>query len=579
MRQRFNHLVIRHFYSTSQKKLNYNLNNISKTITQDKSQGASQAMLYGAGFSDTDMKKPQICIFSNWFDSNPCNMHLINLQEKIQKNLKTCKGLKVNAIGVSDGISMGTKGMHYSLPSREIIADSYESTMFGHSYDGAITIPGCDKNIPGAVLGMIRVNRPSFVIYGGSIKSGYFKNKSVDIVSAFQSYGQYLKGDINDETRVDLLKSCCDKNGGACGGMYTANTMALAVEALGLSLPNSSSNLAVSQQKELECRISERVMLNLLEKNITPRSILTKESFKNAIKVILATGGSTNAVIHLLAIAKEAKINLTLNDFNKLSNKVPIIGNFKPSGDYLMQDLYLKGGTSRLFKYLIEENILNGKCMTITGKTLDENLKEYKSFKPDYDLIFPIKNPIKEDGNIKILKGNLAKNGCVAKISGKEGNKFQGPASVFTNEDDMIKALKENKIKEGDVIIINFQGPEGGPGMPEMLKPTSALVGYGLEGKVALITDGRFSGGSCGFIVGHVSPEAQKGGIIGAIKNGDVINIDIKKNKISVELSEKEINERIKKLKAIIRSNKTNYNSYLRKYVKLVKPAHQGCYC
>ncbi|VVU95542.1 Dehydratase family [seawater metagenome] len=551
------------------------INTISKNITQDKSQGASQAMLYGAGFSKKDMNKAQICIFSNWFDSNPCNMHLHRLQNLVKDGFSHLKGLRVNSIGVSDGISMGTKGMLYSLPSRELIADSFESTMIGHSYDGAITIPGCDKNIPGAILGMLRVNRPSFMIYGGAIKAGVYNNKPVDIVSAFQSYGQYIKGELTEDAREDLLSSCCDKNGGACGGMYTANTMALVVEALGLSLPNSSSNITHSLEKEDECIYAEDVILNLLENEITPKSILTKKSFENAIKVVLSVGGSTNAVLHILAIAKEAEIDISLADFNRLSKITPIIGNFKPSGKYLMEDLYKKGGSSPLFKYLLQENILDGECMTITGKTLGDNLEKYDVMKPDNDLIFSCSNPIKKDGNIKILKGNLATNGCVAKISGNEGNYFSGPAITYNTENEMIEGLKNGEIKEGHVIIIRYQGPKGGPGMPEMLKPTAALVGYGLEGKVALITDGRFSGGSCGFIVGHVSPEAAEGGLISLVNNDDIIKIDISKSSISVDVDIEELLERNKPI--ILNDNEHQY--YLRKYKKLVMPAHQGCYC
>jgi dihydroxy-acid dehydratase len=553
------------------------INSISKQITQDKSQGASLAMLYGAGFSESDMKKPQICIFSNWFDSNPCNMHLQRLQNLVKDTSQGIKAVRVNSIGISDGISMGTKGMLYSLPSRELIADSYESTMIGHSYDGAITIPGCDKNIPGAIMGMLRVNRPSFMIYGGSMKSGLYKGNSVDIVSAFQSYGEFINGTITENERQDLLKSCCDKKGGACGGMYTANTMALAVEALGLSLPNSSSNLADSLDKEDECIYADTVILHMLKNNITPKSILSKDSFENAIKIVLLVGGSTNSVIHLLAIAKEANIKLELSDFERLSKITPIIGNFKPSGKYLMEDLFKYGGTAPLFKYLIENDILNGDCKTITGHTLSENLENYDTLKPDKKLIFPLEDPIKKDGNIKILRGNLSPNGCVAKISGKEGNFFSGPAIVFNNENKMIKALEEGIIKEGHVVVINFQGPAGGPGMPEMLKPTSALVGYGLEGKVGLVTDGRFSGGSCGFIVGHISPEAEKGGIIGAVENGDIITINIEKNKISIDLEMDEILERYNKLLSCI--NKSKKTGYLNKYAKLVGSADKGCVC
>ncbi len=550
------------------------LNNASKAITQDLSQGASQAMLYAAGFSKDDMNKPQVCIFSNWFDSNPCNMHLKKLQDEVKSSFQFLKGLRVNSVGVSDGISMGTIGMKYSLPSRELIADSYESTMMGHSYDSAVTIPGCDKNIPGALMGMIRVNRPSMMVYGGTIRSGNYCNKPVDIVSAFQSYGEYLKGDLNEKERDELLQVCCDKDGGACGGMYTANTMAIASEVLGFTLPNSSSNPANSEEKIQECNSIENFVVNMLENDITPKSILSKKSFENAIKAIVSVGGSTNAIIHLLAIAHEANISLKLDDFERISKSTPIIGNFKPSGEYLMEDLYNKGGTSGLVKYLINSNIIEGDAMTITGKTLEENLNHFDLIEPDNDLIFSLDKPIKNEGNFKILNGNLATNGAVAKISGKEENYFKGPAKVFISEDDMIKALENGKIKEGNVVVISHQGPTGGPGMPEMLKPTSALVGYGLEGKVALITDGRFSGGSCGFIVGHISPEARKGGMIGYLKDGDEIIIDINKNKISVDL---DMNEALERSGTNI-VNKYN-KGYIGKYSRLVSQSHLGCYC
>ena len=557
---------------------NTDLNKYSQQITQDKSQGASQAMLYATGMKKDDFNKAQVCVFSNWFDSNPCNMHLKTLQDKTQKSINqdpNLIGFRVNSIGVSDGISMGTQGMKYSLPSREIIADSYESTMMGHSYDSSVTIPGCDKNIPGALMGMIRVNRPSFMIYGGTIQPGKYQGCDVDIVTAFQSYGKYIKGEINDQERDDLLSKCCHSDGGACGGMYTANTMALACEVLGVTLPNSSSNLANSKEKLNECNMAPQVILNLMKNNITPEKILTRESFLNAVKTIVSVGGSTNAVLHLIAIAMTARIKLTLDDFEAISRKTPIIGNFKPSGKYLMNDLYDIGGSSGLIKYLIEKDILNPECLTVTGKKIGENVENY-SLDENKDIIYPVENPIKSSGNIRILYGNLASEGCVAKISGNEGNYFKGAAKVFNSEDKMIKALENNKIKEGDVIVINFQGPRGGPGMPEMLKPTSALVGYGLEGKVALITDGRFSGGSCGFIIGHVTPEAHWGGIIKVIEDGDIVTIDIEKNYINVDLSFDEINNRVKNSNKYVPEDDI-LSGYLSKYRQVVSSASLGC--
>lgn len=556
---------------------NEEFNKFSKQITLDKSQGASQAMLYAAGMKKGDFNKAQICVFSNWFDSNPCNMHLKKLQDLVKNSINFTDemiGFRVNSIGVSDGISMGTPGMKYSLPSREIIADSYESSMIGHSYDAGITIPGCDKNIPGALMGMIRVNRPSFMIYGGTIQPGNHRGCDVDIVTAFQSYGRYLKKEIDEKERVELISKCCHPDGGACGGMYTANTMALACEVLGVTLPNSSSNLANSSEKERECSQSAGTMLNLLKKNILPKDILTRESFLNAIKAIVSVGGSTNAVLHLIAIARTAEIHLDLDDFETISRKTPIIGNFKPSGDYLMNDLYKIGGSAALINYLINKNILNGECNTITGKNLGENVNEFK-LKDNHNVIYSTEKPIKDSGNIRILYGNLAGDGCVAKISGKEGNYFKGPAKVFDSENDMIESLKNGKIVEGDVICIRNQGPKGGPGMPEMLKPTSALVGYGLEGKVALITDGRFSGGSCGFIIGHITPEAYTGGTIGLIEDGDIISINIEKNLINLKV-EFTVLEKRKKNKIV---RKEKLTGYLNKYRKLVDTASNGCIC
>ena len=551
-------------------------NKYSSKITQDKSQGASQAMLYATGMTDEDFTKAQVCVFSNWFDSNPCNMHLKILQDNTKKAINLDSkliGFRVNSIGVSDGISMGTQGMKYSLPSREIIADSYESTMIGHSYDTSVTIPGCDKNIPGALIGMIRVNRPSFMIYGGTIKPGKYKGKDVDIVSAFQSYGLYLKGEINDKERTELLSSCCHSDGGACGGMYTANTMALACEVMGITLPNSSSNLANSDEKIFECAEAPIVIKKMLEKNILPKDILTREAFLNAIKTIVSVGGSTNAVIHLIAIARTANVKLTLDDFEEVSRKTPIIGNFKPSGKYLMNDLYNIGGSAALINYLINKNIINGECLTITGDSLKENVKQY-TLLDNNDIIYPIDSPIKSSGNIRILYGNLAEKGCVAKISGNEGEYFKGPAKVFNSENSMLNALKSGVIVEGDVIVINYQGPKGGPGMPEMLKPTAAIMGAGLGKDVALITDGRFSGGTHGFVVGHITPEAQEGGVIALVIDGDTISIDADTNSITLEISQEEL--KLRKAKWTEPPLKVT-KGVLYKYAKTVSPASLGC--
>ena len=556
------------------------MNRFSRVITQSKSQGASQAMLYALGLKPHDMNKAQIGIGSVWYEGNPCNVHLNKIAKNVKIGIKkTCDdkllSFRFNTIGISDGISMGTKGMLYSLPSREIIADSIESIMKGQCYDGNISIAGCDKNMPGCLMGMIRVNRPSLMIYGGTIKPGIHKGKNVDVVTAFQSYGEYINNKINDEERVNLLQKCCP-GPGSCGGMYTANTMASAIEAMGMMLPNSSSNIAESDEKLFEASTDAPLAIkHLLEKNIKPSDIISKKSIENAITAMIALGGSTNGVLHILAIAKTAGISISLEDFNRIGKRVPVIANMKPSGDYVMYDIYKNGGISVFFKYLLEQGLLYGDCLTITGQSLEKNL-DYITLGKTHQLstdIYKIDNPIKNDSHIRIFYGNIAQKGAVGKITGKEGEYFKGPAKVFDTEDDFMEGLENNKIKDGDVIVIRYQGPVGGPGMPEMLRPTSAIAGYGLLGKVAFITDGRFSGGSHGFIIGHISPEAHLAGTIAIIENNDIIEIDAKKNTINLKLGEEEIQNRFLKW----RVPRKIYKGYLKKYSKLVSSASDGC--
>jgi len=555
-----------------------NLNKYSRVITQDKKQAGSQAMLYSVGFTTEDMHRPQVCIFSNTYDSSPCNWHLGIKQKIVQDSFKQLKGLKVNAIGINDAISMGNIGMKYSLPSREIIADSLESTMIGHSYDASITIPGCDKNMPGCVMGMVRVDRPSFMIFGGTIRPGVVDGVHKDVRDSYEAYGAYINKTMSEAQYDNLIQNCCHKDGGGCGGMYTANTMSVTCETMGLTLPNSSSNPANCMEKIEECHQAEEVLINLLKQDLTPSKILNKVSFENAIRVIMAVQGSTNGVLHIIAMAREAGIDITLDDFERLSRITPIIGNFQPSGKYWMEHMYELGGTARLLRYLLDKKIIDGDAMTITGKTLGENLSKYKPISTDKDVIYPIENPIKKDGNFKILKGNLSPNGCVAKISGNEGSYFKGPAKVFSAENTMLDALEAKEIVEGDVVVLNYLGPKGGPGMPEMLKPTSALVGYGLSGKVALITDGRFSGASSGFIIGHVSPEAKSMGLIGVLEDHDMITLDIEKNEISVDLDENTIKARFENWESKYEVKK-EVKGYLRKYAQTVSDACDGAIC
>ncbi|RZO21537.1 MAG: dihydroxy-acid dehydratase [Candidatus Thioglobus sp.] len=551
------------------------LNKVSSRITQPRSQGASQAMLYGTGMTREDMDKAQVGIASMWWEGNPCNMHLNDLSERIGEGVTEAGlvSMRFNTIGVSDGISMGTSGMRYSLQSRDLIADSIETVMGGQWYDALVTVPGCDKNMPGCLMAMGRVNRPALMVYGGTIKPGHANNQVVDIVSAFQSYGQYLAQSIDDGERQEIVNQACP-GAGACGGMYTANTMASAIEAMGMSLPFSSSTPAVTPEKLEECFQVGGAVRNLLELDLRPRDIMTREAFENAMVMVSALGGSTNAVLHLIAMARSVNVSLGIDDFQSVSDRIPFLADLKPSGLYVMEDLHTVGGIPAVMRFLIKEGLMSGDCMTVTGKTISENLEKIPDLSEGQKVIHSLANPIKETGHIRILKGNLAPGGSVAKITGKEGRQFTGPARIFDDEETMLTALEDGEIKKGDVIVIRYSGPKGGPGMPEMLTPTSAIMGAGLGADVALITDGRFSGGSHGFIIGHVVPEAQEGGPIGLIKNGDVIRLDADANTIDVELSEEEMAER--------RSNWTmppykSERGTLFKYIKNVKTASDGC--
>ena len=551
------------------------LNKISSRITQPKSQGASQAMLYGTGLKGADMDKAEVGIASVWWEGNTCNMHLNDLADKVKQGVVASKlvGMRFNTIGVSDGISMGTEGMSYSLQSRDLIADSIETVMGAQWYDGLVTIPGCDKNMPGCLIAMGRLNRPSLMVYGGTIKPGHSHGKTLDIVSAFQSYGEFIAGKIDDDERQDIVEHSCP-GPGACGGMYTANTMASAIEAMGMSLPYSSSTPAVDQGKHDECLRAGEAVRHLLEQDIKPRDIMTREAFENAVVVVMALGGSTNAVLHLIAMARAVDVNLTIDDFQAVSDRIPFIADLKPSGRFVMEDLHNVGGTPAVMKYLLEKGLINGDCMTVTGRTVAENLSDLPGLTEGQEVILPLEKPIKKSGHIRILKGTLAPGGSVAKITGKEGVSFKGPAKVYDSEEDMLKALEDGNIEKGDVVVIRYEGPKGGPGMPEMLTPTSAIMGAGLGDDVALITDGRFSGGSHGFIIGHVVPEAQEGGPIGLIRNGDIVSIDAVKNSLDVEVSEEELAKRKTEWK--MPPYKATRGT-LYKYIKNVKNASDGC--
>jgi len=551
------------------------LNRYSRRITQVKAQGASQAMLYATGMTDQDMQKPQIGIGAVWYEGNPCNMHLNDLADRVKQGVQDAGMIarRFNTIGVSDGISMGTEGMSYSLQSRELIADSIETVMAAHWYDGNISLPGCDKNMPGCLIAMGRLNRPSLMVYGGTIKAGELNGQALDIVSAFQSYGEYIAGKIDEDTRQQIVKKSCP-GAGACGGMYTANTMASAIEALGMSLPYSSSIPAEEDAKLTECFDVGRAMRSLLERDIKPRDIMTRDAFDNALVLVMALGGSTNAVLHLLAMARSVDIRLTLDDVQRISDRVPVLADMKPSGRYVQEDLYQVGGVPAVMKRLLAKNLLQGDCLTVTGETLEENLKDIPELHSGQTVVRPFDNPIKATGHIQILKGNLAPQGAVAKITGKEGQRFQGPARVFDSEEAMLTALEENRICKGDVVVIRYEGPKGGPGMPEMLTPTSAIMGAGLGQDVALLTDGRFSGGSHGFIVGHICPEAQDGGPIALLQDGDNVTIDAGTRTISADVSEAQWQAR--RATWVMPPYKADCGT-LRKFINSVAPASEGC--
>ena len=552
------------------------LNVFSSRITQTRSQGASQAMLYATGLTRQDMNKPQIGIASNWYEGNSCNMHLNDLAMKVKEGVENTGlvSMRFNTIGVSDGISMGTEGMSYSLQSRDLIADSIETVMAAQWYDANISIPGCDKNMPGCMMAIGRLNRPALIIYGGTIKPGCnINNESLDIVSAFQSYGQYIAGTIDDDERQSIVEKSCP-GAGACGGMYTANTMASAIEAMGMSLPYSSSIPAEDPKKHEECVRAGAAIRYLLEQDIKPRDIMTRQAFENAMVLIMALGGSTNAVLHLIAVARSVNVNLTIDDFQSVSDRIPFIADLKPSGNYVMEDLHQVGGTPAVLKYLWENNLIDGSCLTVTGKTLAENLAELPGLESGQKVILPLNKPIKESGHIQILRGNLAPEGAVAKITGKEGLVFKGTAKVYDAEEDMLSALERNEITKGSVVVIRYEGPKGGPGMPEMLTPTSAIMGAGLGQDVALMTDGRFSGGSHGFIIGHVTPEAQSGGPIALVEEGDQITIDAKMREITLHISNEEMEYRRRKW---IQPPYKAERGTLYKYIKSVKSASEGC--
>lgn len=552
------------------------LNKYSRTITQDETQPAAQAMLYGIGLTDDDMKKPQVGIVSMGYDGNTCNMHLNDLAKLVKQGVwdNELVGLIFNTIGVSDGISNGTDGMRYSLVSRDIIADSIEAVCGAQYYDALVALPGCDKNMPGSLMAMGRLNRPALMVYGGTIAPGHYNGQDLNIISAFEALGQKIAGTISDEDFKCIVKGACP-GAGACGGMYTANTMASAIEALGMSLPFSSSNPALSPEKQQECIAAGKAIRNLLEKDIKPKDIMTRKAFENAITVIIALGGSTNAVLHLIAMAKSVDVPLTQDDFQTLSNKVPVLADFKPSGKYLMQDLHKYGGVPAVMKYLLQKGYLHGDCLTVTGNTVAQNVANV----PDLDfenqqIILPVEKPVKATGHLQILYGNLAEKGSVAKISGKEGERFEGPAKVFDGEFELIAGIQNKRVQPGDVVVIRYVGPRGAPGMPEMLKPTSAIIGAGLGKSVALVTDGRFSGGTHGFVVGHVTPEAFAGGLIALVKDGDHIVIDATKNTITLDVPAEEI--AVRKLNWQQPELKVK-KGVLYKYAMSVKDAAAGC--
>ena len=551
------------------------LNKFSHQVTQDPTQPAAQAMLHAIGLTDDDFQKPLIGIASTGYEGNPCNMHLNALSEQIKKGIpqEELVGLIFNTIGVSDGISMGTPGMRFSLPSRDVIADSVETVVQAMSYDGVVTVVGCDKNMPGALMAMLRLNRPSILVYGGTIDSGCHNGKELDVVSAFEAWGEKVAGTIDEKEYKNVIKNACP-GAGACGGMYTANTMASAIEALGMAIPYNSSNPAISREKNLECQEVGLYLLNLLQKDLKPRDIVTRKSLENALRLIAILGGSTNAVLHFLAIAKSAGIDLTIDDFQRISDTTPFLADLKPSGKFLMKDLHAVGGVPAVLKFMLNNDLLHGDCLTVTGKTLAENLAEVPGLKEGQQIIRPLSNPIKPTGHIRILKGNLAPDGSVAKITGKEGLRFEGPARVYDGEFDANAGIKNGEVQAGEVVVIRYEGPKGGPGMPEMLKPTAAIMGAGLGQSVALITDGRFSGGTHGFVVGHIVPEAQEGGPLALIQTGDVITIDAEANTLSVALTDAEWQERKQQWQQPAYKFQ---NGVLYKYIKNVATASEGC--
>ncbi|MBX9784387.1 MAG: dihydroxy-acid dehydratase [Chitinophagaceae bacterium] len=552
------------------------LNKYSKVLTQDETQPAAQAMLYGIGLTEDDLKKPQIGVCSMGYDGNTCNMHLNDLAKDVKQGVwnNEMVGLIFNTIGISDGISNGTDGMRYSLVSRDIIADSIEAVCGGFYYDGLIALPGCDKNMPGAVMAMGRLNRPSIMVYGGTIAAGHYKGEELNIISAFEALGKKIAGTITPEDFKEVVKHSCP-GAGACGGMYTANTMASAIEALGMSLPYSSSNPAMSEEKKQECLDAGKAIKVLLEKDIKPKDIMTKKAFENAITLIMIFGGSTNAVLHLIAMAKSVDVDLSIHDFQRISDTTPVLADFKPSGKFLMQELHAHGGVPAVMKYLLDKGLLHGDCITVTGNTVAENLKDIKAI--DFEqqkIVYPLEQPIKATGHLQILFGNLAEKGSVAKISGKEGERFEGPARVFDGEKDLVAGIANGRVKKGDVVVIRYEGPKGAPGMPEMLKPTSAIMGAGLGKDVALITDGRFSGGSHGFVVGHITPEAFDGGLIALVEDDDVIELDAVNKKMTLKVSDDVIAARRKKWQ---QPKLKETKGVLYKYAMCVKDASEGC--
>ena len=552
------------------------LNKYSKTFTQDETQPAAQAMLYGIGLTDDDMQKAQVGIASMGYDGNTCNMHLNDLATVVKQGVwdNELVGLIFHTIGVSDGMSNGTDGMRYSLVSRDLIADSIEAVCGAQYYDGLITIPGCDKNMPGSIMAMGRLDRPSIMVYGGTIAPGHYKGQDLNIVSAFEALGQKIAGNLSVEDFKGIIKNTCP-GAGACGGMYTANTMASAIEALGMSLPYSSSNPALSEEKMQECRDAGKAIRILLEKDIKPSDVMNREAFENAMTVIMVLGGSTNAVLHFIAIAKSVGVSLTQDDFQAISNRIPVLADLKPSGKYLMQDLHEHGGVPAVMRYLLDQGLLHGDCLTVTGKTLKENLADIEPINFETQkILYPVEHPIKPTGHLQILYGNLAEGGSVAKITGKEGEKFTGPARVFDGEQQLIAGISSGRVKPGDVVVIKNEGPKGAPGMPEMLKPTSALIGAGLGKSVALITDGRFSGGTHGFVVGHITPEAYEGGLIGFVQDDDIIELDAINNTIHLKVDDSVIADRKKGWKQPALKVK---KGLLYKYALSVKNAAEGC--